>query len=237
MTVARLYDLQQVDAALARAIAHRQGLDDGAALRVAVAEAARRLEGAREQIHADQGRLKALDLEVQSIRARQTRMEADLYSGRVGNPKELQAMQDDVASLARMTSRLEDEELELLERGEQFDASAREAQREWQDTQAALDRQVALYSEAAAADDQQIAALEARRAEVAAGIEEDLLRRYDRLRASKGGLAVVAVRGGICDGCHVAIPQRVVSRLQKDPDYLAACDGCGRLLVIPTTVP
>jgi hypothetical protein len=237
MTVARLYDLQQVDAALARTIAHRQGLDDGAALQAAVSEAARRLEGVRGQIHADQGRLKALDLEVQSIRARRTRIEADLYSGRIGNPKELQAMQDDVASLARMTSRLEDEELELLERGEQFDAMARDAQREWQDAQAALDRQIAFYHEAAAADDQQIAALEARRAEVAAGIDEDLLRRYDRLRASKGGLAVVAVRGGICDGCHVAIPERVVSRLRNDPDHLAACDACGRLLVIPTTMP
>jgi len=41
------------------------------------------------------------------------------------------------------------------------------------------------------------------------------------------------VHGGICDGCHVGIPEGLLRRLHDDPETLAACDGCGRWLFIP----
>lgn len=233
MSLVRLYKLQQVDTALARAIAHRQKLDDGAAQRVAVDSATGRLAELNDQIHADQAKLKDLDLEIRSLDGKRAQVEADMYSGRVRNPKELSAMQNDVAALARTKSALEDEVLALYERGERLDADVAGSTRDLEALRTDADRQASAYREAVAIGDREIASLEAQRAELVSAIDEDVLRRYDRLRPVKGGLAVVVVRSdGICDGCHVAVPERVVSRLRRDPDGVQTCDACGRILVV-----
>ena len=233
MSLVRLYKLQQVDIALARAIAHRQGLDDGAAQRAALEAATGHLAGVTDQVHADQAKLKALDLEIRSLESKRAQVEADMYSGRVRNPKELSAMQDDVAAIARATSALEDAVLALYERAEQLEADVAGANRDLVALRTDAERQARVYEEAVAAGDREIASLESERSELAGGIDEDVLRRYERLRPVKGGLAVVAVRAdGTCDGCHVTVPERVVSRLRHDPDRVQTCDGCGRILVL-----
>jgi predicted nucleic acid-binding Zn-ribbon protein len=230
--VSQLYELQQVDTALARAISYRQSLDEGVAARAALMEATMRLESLERQRAACQSRLRVLDLEVQSLQAKRSRVNADLYSGRVGNPKELAAMQEEVSVFDRQKAGLEDEELTLLEQVEQLDAQVRQTEQATEAARAALAQQEALFRQAASAADQEISDLTARRQVLTADVGEDLIRRYERLREHKGGLAVVAVRGGICDGCHVVVPERLITRLQKDPDLIAACDGCGRLLVV-----
>ncbi len=232
MSILKLYDLQQVDIALARADAHRRGLDDGSTKRDELEEAAARLEAFSKDLAAAQTRLRALDLEVQSLRVKAGKLEADMYSGRIGNPKELSAMQEDVEAIGRRVRHLEDESLTLMEEVEAREAQRRSAQEEKGAAEAMLAHIVAAYERSVGAADLEIASLTARREALAAEVDEDMLRRYERLRAGKGGVAVVAVRGGICDGCHVAVPERVVSRLGRDPDHLAACDGCGRVLVV-----
>ena len=233
MGVPRLYDLQQVDSAIVRLVAHRASLSNGAAEGATVVDATGRLEEIREQLAAHRGRLRALDMEVQSLQGKRAKVERDLYSGRVGNPKELSAMQADIAMLDGTRGRLEDEMLGLLEAVEQLEQQERDGVRALDAANAALAAQVAAYEKAADADDREIAALTARRATLAEGLEEEFIRRYDRLRERKGGVAIVAVRGGICEGCHTVVPERVQRRLEDDPDTLAACDGCGRLLFVP----
>lgn len=228
----QLYELQQIDTALTRAMAHRQGLDDGTTQRAALAAATAHLAEIQRQRTDSQSRLRVLDLEIQSLQAKRTRVNMDLYSGRIGNPKELAAMQEEVAAFDRRKAALEDEVLALLEQVDPLDAQIREGQQAREAGAAALARQEGLFRETAAAADREISDLTARRAALVASIDDDLMRRYDRLREHKGGIAVVMVRGGICDGCHMAIPARLVTRLENDPDLLAACDDCGRLLVV-----
>ncbi|MDR7483782.1 MAG: C4-type zinc ribbon domain-containing protein [Armatimonadota bacterium] len=232
MSVSRLFELQQIDLALARAIAQRQALDDGSGAQAAARAAAEFLAGLQQQIAEGQGRLRTLDLEIKSVEAKRTKVERELYSGRIGNPKELTAMQEEVAALRRHQGRLEDEVLALMERAEHLEAQVREARRQLEEAEADLARRVEAFRQAAEASDREIADLAARREALAEGLDEDLLRRYTRLRDQKGGIAVVAVRHGVCGGCHVVIPQRLLSRLERDPELLAACDGCGRLLVV-----
>jgi predicted nucleic acid-binding Zn-ribbon protein len=229
---AHLYELQQVDLALGTTLADRQHLNDGAAQRTTAALVADRLQAIRQEAAAVQSRLRALELEIQSVQAKRAKLEADMYSGRIGNPKELAAMHEDVSALGRHKAHLEDEVLGLLEQAEDLDRREREAQAELDTAEADLARTLDEYRRAVEAADQKIAALTARREHVASQVDEGLIRRYERLREQKGGVAVVAVRSGVCDGCHVAIPDRLVSRLERDPDLIAACDGCGRILVI-----
>ncbi len=232
MAALQLYDLQQLDAAVARTVATRAGLDDGAAQRAAVAVAVQELDNVRDRLAAWQARLRVLDLETSSIEAKRAKFESELYSGRTGNPKELAAMADEIRLLERLKAGLEEETLVLMEQVERAESQARETAAALAANQAALTRQEAAFVAATAAADDEIASLTARRSALAAQIDEALLRRYERLREHKGGIAVVAVTGGICGGCHVAIPEGRLQKIAADPDALASCDGCGRLLVV-----
>ncbi len=232
MAVHQLYDLQQLDTAIIRTAALRASLDDGAAQRNGIAAAAQELTDLRGRLAAWQARLRVLDLELRSVEAKRAKFQADLYSGRTGNPKELAAMQEEIDILGRVKAGIEDETLSVMEQIERTEPQAHQAEAALEAAQAALAQQEAAFTAATAAADGEIADLTARRSALAAQIDEILLKRYERLREAKGGLAVVAVTGGICEGCHVAIPEGRLHLIAGDPDALAACDGCGRLLVV-----
>lgn len=190
-----------------------------------VAELTERLRRVRSQA-------KEAELAIAALEAKRARVEADLYSGRVRNPKELAAMQEEVAQLARQQAHREDELLSLLGDLERLEPAERAARHRLLEAQRALAACLDAHRATVAALDARLAALEAQRAALLEGIDDAVYRRYERLRQAKGGVAVALVRGGVCEGCHVVVPERLVVRLQDDPALLAACDGCGRLLVV-----
>ena len=55
------------------------------------------------------------------------------------------------------------------------------------------------------------------------------LQTYERLKRSKGGVAVVAVRNGLCGGCHVAVTAAILRHARAGTD-LVSCPTCGRIL-------
>src|SRR5829696_8507724 len=67
-----------------------------------------------------------LEDEVALLTERAAQADKRLYSGTVSNPRELQALQDDIASLKRRISQLEDEELEIMELTEPVEAERAE---------------------------------------------------------------------------------------------------------------
>ena len=101
----------------------------------------------------------------------------------------------------------------------------------------------------------EVAALEATAKEIAAGLDaakperaaaaaslnQDLLERYENIRANKKGLAVAAVHedhetGKLsCGGCHMSLtPQKALD--VKKHDAFAVCQDCRRLMYLEKTV-
>jgi len=228
-----LYRLQQIDTDLARTEAHLAALDPGDALRARQEAAEAALAAAQRELAAVQARSKDLDLELQSALAKRKHVEGEMYSGRVRNPKELAAMQEDVAALGRHVRDLEDAILALMEDGERLTDRVRELSEEARHTGEAYEEQRETYAREQAEGTSALDALRQERERVAAAVEEDLLRRYDRIRERMGPVAVAAVRRGVCEGCHVAIPEGRVRRLQEEEDLILTCERCGRILVLP----
>jgi predicted nucleic acid-binding Zn-ribbon protein len=232
--VRQLYDLQRLDSELARRERELAGLDDGTTLRALVEQAAAEASAAAAELRAQQARLQLLELELQSIGDKAQKLERDLYSGRIGNPKELTAMQEDLAALSRQRRRIEDEMLALMEDIERLTARAAVLDAQ----QAARARELAAhlqqYEERRRALGQEIEALRQAREAQAATIDAELLRRYERLRPRKDGVAVTAVVRGVCEGCHVAIPEGRVAEILEG-DRIFTCEECGRILYVPET--
>lgn len=228
-----LYHLQQVDTGLARAEEQLRLLDAGEEGRARLGRAEEAFATAQGDLTATQSRIRTMELELQSAAAKRKQVEGEMYSGRVRNPKELAAMQEEIGLLDRHAREMEDAILTLMEEVESLLPQVSRLSDEVVAARADLARQVTAYDRGQASLTATLDALRQERERVAAGIDPALLRRYDRIRDRMGTVAVAAVRRGICEGCHVAIPEGRVRQLADDAGLLLTCERCGRILVLP----
>jgi uncharacterized protein len=173
-----------------------------------------------------------LEDEIASLGERANQAEKQLYSGSVTNPRELQALQDDVASIRRRISQLEDDELEIMELVEPVDAerSGLAGQRDRLDAE--CERLRAALAEAESELATELATVRAEREAAAAAVPDELWPEYDKLRARLGGVAIARLVGSTCQGCHLGLAAVEVDRIRKLPlDEAVYCEECGRLLV------
>jgi uncharacterized protein len=202
-----------------------QLVDDVRAVDDQLADAQRR----RDELGRSQQRLED---EIASLTERANQAEKQLYSGAVTNPRELQALQDDVASIRRRIGQLEDDELEIMELVEPVDAERTQLTGERERLEAEGARLRAALDEAESDLAAQLAAVQAQREAAAAEVPDELWPEYDKLRARFGGVGIARLVGSTCQGCHLALPAVEVDRIRKLPlDEAVHCEECGRLLV------
>jgi uncharacterized protein len=231
--IGRLYELQQVDSRIVRLESSLATLDDGSSLRTQLAQAQSAEEASRAEVTSRQTRLRDLELELQTTVGKATKVEQDLYSGRVSNPKELRAMQEDVESLTRQRQRLEDEMLTLMEDIDHLGDQVRTLEAERQGKERAVDEHLEDYTSRQRALTADLEATRRQREALVAEVDPDLLRRYDRLRERKGGVAVTLVNGSICGACHMTIPEALLG-VSEGSDDVHTCEDCGRILYVPS---
>jgi predicted nucleic acid-binding Zn-ribbon protein len=230
----RLLDLQELDSSIDRLEGRRRHLESGRDVDEAraVVEKAEELVGelrmALDSIGSEERRL---DHDVSSLEQRIAAEQGRLYDGSVANPKELQAIQAEVASLRSRKSRLEDEELDQMERRENLEGRLPALEAELKEARERLDR----LEEASGREVGEIAAdLDRRRAEREALVpefEEELLELYEDLRASKKGVGAAALRDGVCQGCHEKLSPLYLDRLKR-AEGIRRCENCRRILVL-----
>ncbi len=75
----------------------------------------------------------------------------------------------------------------------------------------------------------ELAVFEAQRNEFAGQLPIDLLSKYDYIRESRQGVAVVPVEGENCGGCHMTLRPAIINDVCKHKD-LVMCDSCSRIL-------
>lgn len=231
--IRQLYELQLVDTQIGRLESALATLDDGTALRGQVQQARTVEEAARSDLQARQARLRDLELELQSTVGKATKVEGDLYSGRISNPKELRAMQEDVEALGRQRQRIEEEMLTLMEEAERQLEEIRRLEAERQARERELDEHLESYTTRQRALTAELEAARRQRETMAAEVDPDLLRRYERLRSRKDGVAVTAVNGSVCNACHMTVPEAVLTAAREDDD-VHTCEDCGRILYVPS---
>ncbi len=187
------------------------------------------LRSQRDAIARDQRRLED---EVASVEAKAAEVDKTLYSGTITAPKELQAFQDDIASLKRRQGQLEDEIIELMEQIEPLDEqlASRAEERARSVTEGARLEAALVEVEAELVVEQR--QLDAERAALVSAIPADLLAEYDTLRSQLGGVAIARLVGSNCGGCHLTLSAVALDTIgHQSSDVRAYCEECGRLLV------
>ncbi|WP_141789846.1 zinc ribbon domain-containing protein [Oryzihumus leptocrescens] len=230
----RLLDLQALDTRLDQ-IAHRKAtlpeLKELAALEVQTGALDSELVRARTA-HGDvQREVAKAEADVQLVRDRAARDQARLDSGQ-GTAKDLQALQHEVASLARRQGELEDVELEVMERAEALEARVRELETARAELTVKVDALEAARDKALADLDAEAAQVSANRANVVPGVGEDLVALYEKIRANSGGVGAAALHQRRCEGCRLELNQVDINRIAAAADdEVLRCEECRRILV------
>ena len=220
----------RIDQALHRrsALPARGELDKVMVALGVVEQEAAEVEGRRHDLGRDQQRLED---GISTLTDKAAQHDKALYSGSVTNPRELQAMQEEIAALKRRISQLEDQELELMEQIEPLDADlVRLADEQGAGDEMAVSLRASI-AEAEVSIDRELVQFRAERVELAGGVDPGLIAEYETLRTQGGGIGIARLAGRSCGGCHLGLSAVELDRLKKLADDEAAhCEECGRLL-------
>ena len=229
-----LLQLQRVDSTIDRLQARLAHLPEQAALDALEAKV-QELDAQiaeRQAVFDDVSiRQRRLDFEVdtlvQKIRAESGR----LYSGVVSNAKELQDISREVEALKRRKSVLEDNDLEVMEERDGVEKELEALTSERSSLAAEIERGRLSRDEAAGETGRQLTAAETERQRWVPRVDPQLIKVYETIRASKGGVGAAAMVDGTCQGCHMRLPAQEAERV-RTAGGLVRCDECQRILVV-----
>jgi predicted nucleic acid-binding Zn-ribbon protein len=227
-----LYALQSLDIQLARKARRYRAVEASLGESEAFRAAQATLEAAQEEHSRSRAILLDRELETQSV---SDKLDADsqrLYSGQIRSPKELGDLQKETEYLKRRKASLEDQQLEAMMAMEEATTRLAIANEEYVVAEAAWKTENSELSQEYDTLKQELAQLSAQRKRVLEHITERDVSEYTALRRLRKGVAVVAVKEGVCQVCRVSIPGRDLERA-TETDELQHCFGCDRILYVP----
>jgi predicted nucleic acid-binding Zn-ribbon protein len=115
LQLTELWNLQQIDSESYRLKRERGRLNDGAALREAWQAAVKGVEALETRLRKLRADMADAELESKKIEGKKADYERRLYQGKVTNPKELTAMEQEIAMFGRQRGRLDETLLTLMD--------------------------------------------------------------------------------------------------------------------------
>jgi predicted nucleic acid-binding Zn-ribbon protein len=75
----------------------------------------------------------------------------------------------------------------------------------------------------------QAAKLEEEERGITPGIDPEVFFKFERIIRNKGGRGIVAIKGGVCMGCHMILPPQFANMVRKGEE-IVFCPYCSRIL-------
>jgi len=165
------------------------------------------------ELDSKEGQIKKHNMELNSIKSN------DAYK----------ALLAEIAKAKNDKSALENEILELMDLVEKESAQIKEEEKKLKTKDVEIQANIGRIQNELKQVEEQIAVLEKERNEFSVTIPKDILSRYDYIRESRGGVAIVPVEGSDCGGCHIVLRPQIINDVCKGQDFIT-CDSCSRIL-------
>ena len=194
--------------------------------RLAAATAA--VAAAKEEVNLNQMAIKNLELQIRTRRDTIVKLKTQQFETRKN--EEFTALAHETTRYENDVTKLEDEEMELMEKGEILSGTLKEAQDHLAMIDAFVKDELAKIRERYINLQTQIKEFEGIRAGLASKVAEELMERYDRILAGKGEV-IAELNDHVCTGCHMKVTAATFNdaRAEKSIPY---CPNCGRMVYI-----
>jgi predicted nucleic acid-binding Zn-ribbon protein len=230
MDISRLFELQKLDVNLEKARRKLAQLQQALGESEELKEARQAFTATEAELHRWHAAQKNAELEAQTLAQQITTKDKELMSGRVTQPKELEALQANIEALRRQRTSIEDSGVEAMTQVETLSqqlAGQKQAleriETQWKSGQAELLQEDAKYKRI-------YTQLKQQRETGAKALPPADLKYYEEVRKRKAGIAVAPLQNGQCGVCHIVVPTGVVSAVRSRKGEAVLCPSCGRLL-------
>lgn len=224
-----LFQLQKLDSVLAQykqqELDLRTKIDD-----LSLVNSTRKdLDQAMEKLQEEKRKSENIESSLSSKRIKLAQSESSLYSGKIQNPKELQDLQLEIASLKKAIMVLEDSQIGSWEKLEILTAESEVKSNNFKNAESnsALHNQEMENELSRLLIDQQRVNLE--KNAVTSQISPAFLSIYQKLLLSKKGVAVSEIEDSSCGICGTTLTPSEC-QLARNHSVIQLCSNCGRIL-------
>jgi predicted nucleic acid-binding Zn-ribbon protein len=223
-----LEELQQIDL---DAHAARLGLE---AIPAERAKVEARVKEARKAYDDQKARLEANEREKRQVETLlgMDRDKVKKWEGRLGEiktPREYAAMSREI-DIAKKSNETQSEQAKVLAAAAiEIRIALEDSGEALAEVEEAAQAAIARLDQATAEAEAALAALAARRATAATLVDPGLLAKYENIKKRRAGVAVAAVVGSTCKGCHRNIPPQLSIVLQR-VNTIETCPNCHRII-------
>ena len=225
----KMYELQRVDLTWVKVARRLQQLQELLGESDELRTARQQVAQTQADLHTWQAKQKNAELEDKSLAERITATEERLMSGTVRNPKELEALQQNVEALRRQRETVAEEGVTAMTQAESLavrlvteQAALSSIENGWNGNQSELREEETKLKHNGVL-------LKRKREQIVSGMNDTLRQQYETMRKRKAGVAIAAVQNGNCSACHVKLPTGVVNGL-RGASSMVICPSCGRYL-------
>ena len=156
-------------------------------------------------------------------------MDRRMRMNRIKNTKELQALQREIDLIRQRNSDLEEDLIKVYEEIDGLKADLKVKEEEAAIMQAGWQQNHEEMQAKISGIDQLVSEAATQRKTIASQIAGELISRYELIFARRGGMAVVEVTGGICQGCYMNIPPQLWNEIIRS-EKINLCPSCQRIL-------
>jgi predicted nucleic acid-binding Zn-ribbon protein len=206
-----------------------QLLGEAQALEAKLAEAREKIAARREEAEVVGDEKAALEASLAAENDNITRSES--HQKEIKTQKEYQAVSKEISGAKKMIGELEEQILQKINAIEEITADIAKKEADLAELEENVETQQAEVQAKVEALESGIATDAATREETIKGLPASVMKRYDRLRDQRRGVAVVEAREGNCMGCNMHLPPQLYNTLFRADDVVT-CPHCQRILVM-----
>jgi uncharacterized protein len=225
----QLYKLHQIDVGLLEVKKKASALEAGKRFQAELELLKADYDRKNNEFHRVHGEQKDLELNNKQIEDKIKSIDQQLFSGKVTNPKEVEAFESQKKALAKQSEANDEKILLMWDEVPKVQKIAEDAQKvveektkqfeEWKQKAVAFKKQLETTQQE----------LLGKRPALAQTIQPTLLARYDAIRTKQGGVGMAIVtKQTTCEECGSAVAEMHMDSLRND--RVVQCEGCQRIL-------
>jgi hypothetical protein len=189
-----------------------------------------RLDSLKRRTGETQLARRTMEKEIEALTAEERKFQGQLPM--VKKNEEYTALLHEITAAKKKRSDRETELLSLMEEEEREQGEKPALEKAVASVEAEAAERLKSFATEEQRERDQVNRIEAERATLLVRLPAASRGRYERIRTSKEGRAVVPILKGACGGCYRGQPPQVLQEARRG-DRLLVCDGCGRLLIWP----